>query len=76
MALRNAGVVRVGVRSMRGMNGSVWQKSSSGGSMKRKEKKPRPAVILQMILTRKGGAHRDRKREPRRGRAAVEADPD
>jgi hypothetical protein len=48
----------------------------NGGGMKRKAVKPRPAVILQMILTRKGGAHRDRKREPRRGRVAVEVDPD
>lgn len=33
--------------------------------MTKKEAVPRNAMILQMILTRKGGKHRDRKRESR-----------
>lgn len=33
--------------------------------MKKQEIIPRNAIVLQMILTRKGGQHRDRKRESR-----------
>lgn len=37
--------------------------------------RPRSAVLLQMILTRKGGVHRDRRAEYRRkARRVTEAD--
>jgi hypothetical protein len=43
--------------------------------MKKKVKLlPRSAVFLQMILTRKGGAHRDRRRESRRKHREPEDD--
>lgn len=39
---------------------------------KKKKLVARSAVFLQMILTRKGGKHRDRKRESRRKAGRVE----